>query len=234
MKVDKIQEYISKVKKYFQAEDFHDEFLYKYECLKNFQDNWDIDAIDFGEMYNKALSSQMSNRLWGGRRNSSKASMLDMIKADKHFADSMFRDLFDEGKAVNQRMERFIFHCDELIQMVPVLKKKDPPHHKHDNYTILSVYLASRYPEQYCLFEYPQFKETMTKLEVQEVPQIFEISRFFKLSQALHKMILKDEELMEIQKERINEDIFYQDASMLLVSDFYDLVGKKVFRIEDY
>ena len=44
----------------------------------------------------------------------------------------------------------------------------------------------------------------------------------------------KDEELMEIQKERIGEDIFYQNDSMILVSDFYDLVGKKVFRIEDY
>lgn len=233
MKVEKIQDYISKVKNYFQQEDLHDEFLYKYECLKNFQDNWDVEAIDFGAMYDKALSSQMSNRLWGGRRNSSKASMLEMIKADKHFADSMFRDLFDEGKAVNQRMERFIFHCDQLVQLVPV-RKKDPLHHKHDNYTILSVYLASRYPEEYCLFEYPQFKETMENLEVQEVPQIFEISRFFKLSQALHKMLIKDEELVAIHKERIDEDIFYQDASMLLVSDFYDLVGKKVFKIDKF
>lgn len=233
MKVDKINEYISKVKNYLQSEDLHDEFLYKYECLKNFQDNWDIEAIDFHSMYDAALSSKMSNRLWGGRRNSSKASMLEMIKADKHFADSMFRDLFDEGKAVNQRMERFIFHCDELVQQVPV-RKKDPLHHKHDNYTILSVYLASRYPEQYCIFEYPQFRDTMEKLGVAEVPQIFEISRFFKLSQALHKMLSKDEELMAIQKERINEDIFYQGNSMLLVSDFYDLIGKKVFRIEDY
>lgn len=233
MKVDKINEYISKVKNYLKQEDLHDEFLYKYECLKNFQEHWDIAAIDFHSMYDAALSSKMSNRLWGGRRNSSKASMLEMIKADKHFADSMFRDLFDEGKAVNQRMERFIFHCDELIQLVPV-RKKDPLHHKHDNYTILSVYLASRYPEQYCIFEYPQFRDTMEKLGVSEIPQIFEISRFFKLSQALHKMILKDEELMEIQKARIDEDIFYQDASMLLVSDFYDLVGKKVFRLDDY
>lgn len=232
MKVEKIKDYISKVKHYLRVNE-NDEFLYKYECLKNFQDNWDISAIEFYSMYDKALSSKMSNRLWGGRRNSSKSSMLEMIKQDKHFADSMFRDLFDEDKSVAPRMERFIFHAEQLAQQVPI-KKKEVLHHKHDNYTILSVYLAFRYPEKYCIFEYPQFKETMQKLEVSEVPQIFEISRFFKLSQALHKFLTKDEELMEIQKKRIGEEIFYQDNSMLLVSDFYDLVGKKVFRIEDY
>lgn len=233
MKVDKINDYIAKVKHYLQVNE-NDEFLYKYECLKNFQDNWDIDSIDFGAMYDKALTSKMSNRLWGGRRNSSKSAMLEMIKADKHFADAMFRDLFDQGKAVNQRMERFIFHCEQLAEQVPVKKKEGSLHHKHDNYTILSVYLAFRFPTEYCIFEYPQFKETMVKLEVSEVPQIFEISRFFKLSQALYKMISKDEELMEIQKERIGEHIFYQDPSMIIVSDFYDLVGKKVFNIEEY
>ena len=67
MKVEKINDYISKVKHYLKVNE-NDEFLYKYECLKNFQDNWDIEAIDFRLMYDQSLSSKMSNRLWGGRR----------------------------------------------------------------------------------------------------------------------------------------------------------------------
>ncbi|MBT8220043.1 MAG: hypothetical protein KJP00_09465 [Bacteroidia bacterium] len=232
MKVEKINDYIAKVKHYLKVNE-HDELLYKYECLKNFQDNWDIEAIDFYEMYNNALSSKMSNRLWGGRRNSSKSAMLEMIKTDKHFADAMFRDLLDESKSVGPRMERFIFHAEQLADLASK-GKKQPLHHKHANYHILSVYLAFRYPETYCIYEYKNFKECMIKLEILEVPQIFEIGRFFKLAQALNKMLQKDEELLEIHKERINEDIFYQENSLLLVSDFIDLVGGKQYRIEDY
>ena len=232
MKVDKINFFLSKVKHYLRVNN-NDEFLYKYECLKNFQENWDIDSTDLLTMYDHSFSSKISSRLWGGRQDSPKSAMLKMIAADKHFADAMFRDLFDEEKEVGPRMDRFFFHCDQLAEITSK-DKKDLLHHKHDNHNIISVYLSFRYPEKYCIFEYPLFRKTMIKLEVQTVPQEFEISRFFKLSQALYKIISKDEELMKIQKKRIDNKTFYKDASLLIISDFYELVGGSQYMIERY
>ena len=68
MVLNLIESYIEKYKKLISENPKYDE-LYKWESLKNFQDNWDIDAKDFGEMYNKSLSNSISNNLWASQKN---------------------------------------------------------------------------------------------------------------------------------------------------------------------
>ena len=41
--------------------------LYKWESLKNFQDNWDINAAEFGGMYDKSLHNDESSNLWASK-----------------------------------------------------------------------------------------------------------------------------------------------------------------------
>jgi hypothetical protein len=38
--------------------------LYKWESLSHFQEHWDIEAPDFGKMYDQSLQNTKTQRLW--------------------------------------------------------------------------------------------------------------------------------------------------------------------------
>jgi len=198
MKVHLIEELKEKYKLHLQeVEDFSE--LYKYECIQNFQDNWSLDALQFSGMYDKSLSSKMSSRLWGGRRSAA------------------FADLFDEDKDASMRVNRFKFYCDEMLRDLQN-KNKKASYHKHD-LRMISTYLAFKYPDKYCIFDYKLFSKLMEKLEVLELPQDFEIDRFFKLSKALFTILSKDTELIALHNKLKEGNQFYQEPCMMLVHD---------------
>ena len=108
-----IQKYIRIYKSRLSRYDFR--ALYKWECLKNYHDHWDIEARDFYQMFDKSFSSQISNRLWSKDQYYPKKMMLAFIQKDKEFVRFMFRDLLNEKKDLPMRMDRFRFYCDEML-----------------------------------------------------------------------------------------------------------------------
>lgn len=55
----RLDEILAEYKKVFVSELWNEE-KYKWEAVKCFQDNWDINAADFHEMLNKSLSKTMN------------------------------------------------------------------------------------------------------------------------------------------------------------------------------
>ena len=219
MKLENIQDYVGKFKQYLASEEPYYED-YKWENLKNFQTHWDANAADFAAMYNKSFTSKYSGRLWGGSKNSAKSMMLAMINKNADFIRSAFKDFFNIEKEIMLRANRFSFHCDQVMEEV----RSDNPKlvkHYHDNFKILSVYLSFMYPMEYCIFDYKAFRQMMKKLEVVEIPESYEIDRFFKICKNLYNIISQDEELIELHRSKIQGDDFYADESLLLVHDFY-------------
>jgi len=219
MKVHLIKEYIEKYKTFLDSEIPYYE-AYKWECVSNFQEHWNLGAEDLRTMYKQSLSSIYSAKLWKGSKNSPKSVMLKYFKSNPEFARDAFRDLFNEELEVILRMDRFSYHCDQLLpELIKFDRKAD--RHYHDDFRILSVYLALKYPQKYCVFDYKPFKKMMVKLETQDVPAEFEIGRFFKLMQGLYKILIKDKELLEIHAKKIEGEEFYKEPCMMLVHDFY-------------
>jgi len=113
MNLQKIKNYIAEYKLHLQnSRELENAF--KWESLKSFQDNWDIDAADFGKMYDASFQNQTSRRLWKGDNFFPKEMMLKFIELSPDFVRNMFRDLFDEKKEVENRITRFQFCCDRL------------------------------------------------------------------------------------------------------------------------
>ena len=83
----------------------------------NFKDNWNEERNDIIAMYESSLKSQYSGFLWGGRRNSPRSAMIEMMEHNADFIRDMFRDLFNEKREVLLRMDRFAFHCDHQYCM---------------------------------------------------------------------------------------------------------------------
>ena len=107
---NKIASAINGYKQYF-PKHWKDE-KYKWEAIKHFQDNWDIDAPGFGKMFERA-TSKAKNLLTSG--NVYPAGMiLEFAKADESAAREMIRKLFDESLDLAERITAFGERSEEL------------------------------------------------------------------------------------------------------------------------
>lgn len=215
----KLIDYRAAYKRLIMEDTKYDE-LYKWEALKNFQDNWDIDALDFRDMYDKSVQSNIENNLWASQYFFPKKVMLTFIDFDEQKVRSMFRQLFDEDLEIMMRIDQFVSHCDELLAQVA----KEYPNYKkhfHDGYRVISVYLCFRYPMNYSIYKYTEFKGLMEKIGAFDIPGTNELGRFFRVMRTIYNKLAEDQELLDIHKQLRRESKYYQGESLLLAQDFY-------------
>jgi len=207
--------------KKFIVEDARYDELYKWELLKIFQDNWNLNAPDFADMYHKSLDDSISTLLWLTPNFRPKDIMLEFIKHDEKTVRLMFRALYEEDRDIAVRIDAFIYECDKLLIDI---QKKDPSitEHYHDGFRMISVYLSFRYPKKYGIYKYSEFKKFMDSVRAKSIPSTKEIARFFKVINTLYIIISKDKELLKIHKELIKDkEKYYQGDTILLAQDFY-------------
>lgn len=217
MKVDKINAYKDVFKEHLRITQSYNE-NYKYECLQNFQAHWDLSALDLATMYNNSLQSKVSGRLWGGSRNSAKEVMLLFLESDKEFVRSMFRDLYKEEKDLGMRINRFMFHCDQMLAQINGDKAKWTTHFHNEE--VVALYLAFNDPEKYALFSYGPFSNMMRRLEVKSIPESYELDRYFKLCKGLYTLLKRDEELLEMHREQRAREGYYSEDTMIMIHDY--------------
>lgn len=216
MKAGAIKSSIDAFKLFLKDLEEGDYRFFPYECLANFKQNWDIERLDFDQMYKASFSSKISQSLWVGRHFMPKQRMLDIIKSDDHFVRFMFQDLLDESKDLAMRVSRFMHHCDELLNDLMKVKKNVIAH-DHQNYKMISIYLSFTYPEKYCIYDFKLYRNAMEILGAQTIPEIHDHTKFQILMRSLYANYLsKDEELMTILHERIIEPHYYQDSTNLV------------------
>lgn len=223
MKVDKINAYKEVFKEHLRITQQYKE-LYKYECLNNFCQNWNLSDLDLKTTYDQSLQSSISGRLWGGSTNSAKEVMLQFIEMDKEFVRSMFRDLYNEGKDLSMRINRFQFHCDQLLEK---LKESRPKliDHLHGEEEV-ALYLSFNDPIVYPLFSYGPFAIMMQRLEVKSIPEKYELDRYFKLCKGIFSLLKRDEELMDLHRAHREESMYYQDYTINIVHDYLTICSK--------
>jgi len=225
MQLKKIQEAIDVYKDFLKKHPGQRE-LFCWESQKTFHKNWDIDAPDFARMYDNSLQNSHTRRWWTGDNFKPKKRMLEFINQNSDFVRAMFRELFDESKAIENRISKFQFGCEVMMQDY----KEDHPtsienNHYHLENHVISMYLGFRYPAQYAVYFYPEFASMMKKIGSTKVPGPYEMERFFKITKTLTTFLLKDVELIAIHQKMLNAPPLYQDESMLLVTDFYRFIG---------
>lgn len=133
----------------------HSDEFYKYEAVKHFQDNWDIDAPDFAEMLNKALKKQI-NLMY----QYSYGTIKKVATAFPEETREQFRNLFDEKKDITSRINSFEQTVDSLM------KKIDENRSGFQDERAVSVYLTFMYPDKYYFFKdsyYSKFVELFNK-----------------------------------------------------------------------
>lgn len=192
--------------------------LYKWVALKNFQDNWDINADDLKSVYDRSFYSKDSNNLWANPHWFPKAVMLRFIEYKKEAVRQMFQDLFNESEVIEKRIERFVFYCDNLLKEIYSFDKS-MKNHFHDGQRMVTVYLAFRYPDRYAIYKYTEFKTFMELVRAKDIPSTGEYERFFKVVRTLNNILKSDAELMELHNSVLTKEC-YRGETLMLAQDF--------------
>lgn len=225
MQVTKIQEAFKSYRN-FLASSAAENRLYLWEIQRHFQQNWDLSAEDLAEMYDRSLQSQHTRRHWRRENYEPKQMMLGFIHLEENYLRQVFKDLFNERNDISGRIDRFVFHCDQLLQEY---KRKHPRsidnnHYHDDGYQMISFYLAMRYPAAYTLYEGSRFIKLLETLGTRHLPKFDDFERFCKISRTLYKLMQKEEGLLELHQTRLDPERHYMDESLLIVYDFYSFM----------
>ncbi len=228
MRMQNIQEGMAGFRRWLQSPDAR-EPLHRWETLRIFQENWDLEAPDFAAMYDRSLDNPRTRRLWKADNYDPKGMMLRFIALEPEFVRTMFRDLFNEARDIEGRLDRFRYHCDELLA---AWRERNPlaPQNRHfhdDDHRMASLYLALRYPERYAPHDFPTFTAALKALQARNVSPVPDMERFFKVMRTLHTLLAKDPEIMRLHRARLQEGVHYPGNSLLLAEEFCRFVAHR-------
>ncbi|MCA0365702.1 MAG: DUF3883 domain-containing protein [Bacteroidetes bacterium] len=208
-----LKHYIEEYKNNFAA--ISNKEINKWQAVKHFQDNWDIDSPNFSQMLKISLE-KTKNLL-----NAGSYYPLGMIT---QYADlrpeqlrAMFRALYNEDEDVYSRIKRFKSEIEILNGELFTSKKS-----YQDDRAVL-VYLSLMYPDNHFFYKYMMFKEFSKKLELYYIPvmgKMDTIWHYNEICNVINEEIKNDDELIKLHKLRIKEDCFYDKSLNILTQDF--------------
>ena len=107
---------------------------YKWEAVKWFQDNWDVNAPDFPEMLNRSLDKTFN--LLASANNFPRGMIINFAKAAPEEVRAMFIALFDESKDVFERMDAFKLQSTILLEKYG---NGAAQHYQYENIVIIAI-----------------------------------------------------------------------------------------------
>lgn len=205
--------YIEEYKSQFKF--IHKEEIYKWQAVKQFQDNWNIDATDFYSMLENSLKL-VGNLLDSGQYFPKRMLLKNTEKTPERIR-TFFKYLFDEDFDILERIE--LFRSDfKTLNGLNFTNLNDYQDHR-----AVIVYLVLKYPERYFFYKQRMFKEFSRKVDYSYNPiagRIENIGQFQNLCNLLRHELSKDQELLKLHKNRIADNCYYDENLNILTQDF--------------
>lgn len=130
---------------------------YKWEAVKCFQVNWDVNADDFAAMLTKALSQ--TGNLLASVNNFPAKMIIKFAEIAQEEVRAMFIELFDEGKDVYERIDSFKQKSNSLLERYG---NGAAQHYQYEN--AICTYLWLRYPDKYYIYKLTEIKAVSNEL----------------------------------------------------------------------
>lgn len=150
---------------------------FKWIAIKKFQDNWNLEAVNFGDMFTEATSE--ARNLLDSHHYYPRGMMIDFARTDEVFVRELFRNLYDENQDLIQRIDNFINASEEFRS-----SQNRPDWRSHyQTHNSVSTYLWLRYPNRYYIYKYSEFREVAKILDSDLKPKKGDIENILKQSQ---------------------------------------------------
>lgn len=183
---------------------------YKWEAVKWFQDNWDVNAPDFAEMLNRSLDKTYN--LLASANNFPKGMIVGFAKSAPEEVRAMFLSLYDESKDVYERINAFKMQSTVLLEKYG---NGAAQHYQYEN--AISTYLWLRFPDKYYIYKFGEVKTVASELEsdyrFKKGAYADNIRNFLKLYDEISAALKEDTELVNLFQSQLT-DTCYPDTEL--------------------
>ena len=205
----RLKEVLAQYKQNFVSTQWGNE-KYKWEAVKWFQDNWDVNAQNFPEMLNRSLDKTFN--LLTSNNNFPKGMIVGFAKSAPEEVRDMFIALFDESKDVFERMDAFKMQSSILLEKYG---NGAAQHYQYEN--AISTYLWLRYPDKYYIYKFGEVKTVASELEsdyrFKKGAYADNIRNFLKLYDEISVALKEDTELVNLFQSQLT-DTCYPDPEL--------------------
>ena len=199
---------------------------FKWQAVKYFQENWDINASDFTEMINRTLDANVYYSLFVSANHFPSAMIKGFAEKEPETIRSMFIDLFDESKDVFLRIDQFKLKSKGLNSKYSEAGKS----HFQDENTI-STYLWLKYPEKYYIYKFSEVREVASVLEsdykFKKGAYEYNIRNSIKFYDEICEELSKDAELIEMFRSLLDDSCDQDIALRTLTFDLGFYISRK-------
>ncbi len=213
---DKIYPVIEGYKKYFPKHWKNEK--YKWEAVKHFQDNWDINAEDFGEMFKKSMKKV--GNLIGSKFGYPITRIIQFAKADNEAVRNMFIHLYNENIELSKRINDFIQKSNDMLAQYDngTWKKH------HQSIKEVSCYLWLKFPDKYYMYKYEIYRAVANELESDYLPIRRSVSSNIIGGYAMYdeicNILKSDSDIHEILNNALTENCYPDTNLKTLTMDF--------------
>lgn len=205
----RLKEILVEYKKRFVQKQWPDE-NFKWEAVKCFQDNWDVNADDFSGMLKKSLSK--TDALLASPNNFPAQMIIKFAEIVPEEVRSMFFVLFDESRDVYERIDTFKQKSYGLLERYGSGAK-----HHYQKENPICTYLWLRYPDKYYVYKFREVKAVSDELQSDYIFKTGDytnnIRNFLAFYNEICAELQQDEELKNMLASQITET-HYPDTEL--------------------
>ena len=206
---NRLKDVLAEYKQKFVSTQWGDE-KYKWEAVKCFQENWDVNAADFSDMLMRSLAKTYN--LLASMNHFPARMITGFAKTAPEEVRSMFIALFDENKDIYERIDSF------KMQSAILLKKYGNGAGQHYQYeNAISTYLWLRYPDKYYIYKFGEIKTVADELEsnyrFKKGAYADNIRNFYKFYDEICEELKQDTDLVRMFKSQLT-DACYPDPNL--------------------
>lgn len=205
----RLKEILVEYKKRFVQKQWPDE-NFKWEAVKCFQDNWDVNADDFSGMLKKSLSK--TDALLASPNNFPAQMIIKFAEIVPEEVRSMFLVLFDESRDVYERIDTFKQKSYGLLERYGSGAK-----HHYQKENPICTYLWLRYPDKYYVYKFREVKAVSDELQSDYIFKTGDytnnIRNFLVFYNEICAELQQDEELKNMLASQITET-HYPDTEL--------------------
>ncbi|MEJ7821509.1 MAG: DUF3883 domain-containing protein [Chitinophagaceae bacterium] len=226
MNIQLLKQYITDYKQNFDY--INKEELYKWKAVKHFQENWDIDSVDFPAMLKNSIKKTV-NLLRSGQYFPLRM-LLYFVEKEPETVRQLFRNLYDEKLDIGERITNFQTQTKQINEKYFPEKKNT-----YQDQRAIIVYLTLHYPEIYYLFKFEMYKTFSKKLELTFTPKAAKMETIFhfnKICNIVRHYISQDQELLKLHNDRLTDDCYIDEKLHILTQDFIYAVSQHLNKIE--
>ena len=198
--------------------------LYKWEAVKHFQENWNIDAEDFPAMLSRSLSKTAN--LLASMSNFPRKMIEKYATLYTEEIKELFSILFDESLDLKERIDTFIAGIEQVHKKWDV---KGGRNH-YQTFNVVSTYLWLRYPNKYYIYKPSVAKILFDKLgiEIKLTPlKANAVIKTYELYDSISNHLLEDQELKAMFEEVITPSCYPDNLMRTATVDLGYYLKKK-------